>query len=325
MSIEHAQLIGTGVNPDEYHAQKSERGTIQFSLGSSQLRTFAQCPARWVAGYEPPDSEAKEYGSLLDCLALTPDQFGKRYAIEPGKYKNEKGEEKPWNNNANACKDWRELQVGREIIKAKQYGECQTAIKRMLSDEIIAAWFDASDRQVWLSAKWHDETTGLVVPLKCLLDFVPRKDSEFCKCAGDLKTTRNGSLLVWQRFCYQMGYHVQAAFNLDLLAAATKEDRNTFCFILQENFPPWQPAKRMLAEDFLTLGRASYQNSLANYCQCLKSGKWPDYDMHDESVQGWSVVRPEPFMAEREAFAPHFSFTEPEEAPAEQIEDDVVP
>lgn len=320
MSIQNAKIVEMGANPEKYHAQKAERGTPDFALSPSQIRNFAQCPSRYRLGYDSPDSDAKQWGSLLDCLLLTPKQFDERYAIEPTKYKNGLGEVKPWNNNATLCRDWKADQGTREIIKSKEYFTVQTAVKRLLEDEIIAAWCACSDTQVWIAAEWHDEETRQIVPLKCLLDFVPRTDTEFCKCAGDLKTTRNGSLMAWQRFCYQMGYHIQAAFNLDMLAAATGEDRNTFCFILQENFAPWQPAKRMLSEDFLVLGRADYQRTLANYCQCLKSDKWPDYDEHDESVQGWSVVRPEPFMASREQFAPHFNFGSeaPETAPEEQ-------
>lgn len=177
---------------------------------------------------------------------------------------------------------------------------------------MIAAFHKDSDTQVWLAGEWHDEPTGLVVPVRGLVDIAPRAESEFALCLADLKTTRSAAVLPWQRWCYQARYHWQAALYIALWNAATGEERNTFCFIVQENFAPWQTGKRMLSQDFLTLGTAEYRAALANYCQCLKHDRWPGYDDTDEAIQSWSLVQPEPFMAERAQFAPKYDFDEPE-------------
>jgi hypothetical protein len=296
-------------------------------MSSSALREFARCPSRWVGGYEPPDSEAKQYGSLLDCLALTPDQFDDRYAVRPATYPDSKtGEPKPWNANSNWCKAWIEEQEGAEIVSPGELDEAQLAVKRLRSDEIIASFLDDSDKQVWVAGLWKDEATGIIVPVKCLIDLVPRADTVFAKCLGDLKTTRNAALMPWQRWCYSAGYHIQAAFNNALYCAATGEDRTDFCFIVQENYPPFQTGKRLLSQDFMALGLAAVSRALADYCQCLKAGKWPGYDDTDEAVQSWSVVAPEPWMASHEQFAPHLNFgeTEPGTAAAPSA-DDLIP
>lgn len=319
-----------GANSDEYHAHTAERGTPEFVISSSALREFANCPARWQAGYEAPDSKAKHNGSLLDCLLLTPDQLHQRYALRPDTYTNDDEEVKKWNANSNVCKRWLADHEDKEIVTQAHLDECAEAIKRLKEDETVAAWFDACDKQVWLTANWEDEKTGLIVPCKALVDFRPRLDTEFRKCLGDLKTTRNAAILAWQRWCFSAGYHVQAAFYADLYAAAhPEEDRNTWVFIIQENYKPWQPGKRMLSQDFLDIGRATYRQMLANYCSCLKSGRWPSYDETDEALAGgWTLVQAEPWMQERAMFAPRYNFaSEEEEAETEEPahQDDIMP
>ncbi len=320
--IANAVIAGVGVDSRAYLNQTELRGSVDYPVSSSLLREFSRCPARWVAGYQSPESKSMDWGSLLDTRLLTPEQFNDRYAVKPVTYTRGKSE-KPWRANAKECRDWLKAHLDKSVVSSQELKECDEAVKRFTSDDVISAFLDASDKQVELRGEWHDEKTGIVIPLKALVDLVPRKDTEFMKCLGDLKSSRNASLLAWQRWCFQAGYHIQASFNTDLYVAATGEDRNTFCFVVQENFPPWQTAKRMLSQDFLELGRAEYTRLLGNYCLCLKHNKWPDYDDNDESVQGWSIVAPEPFMAERAAFAPKYQF-EPansDEPPEEESED----
>lgn len=317
MSFTSARIVGKSVDPVEYLSipDVTERGHADYPMSSTTLRNFGSCPSRFRSGYIPPDSKAKGFGRLLDCMDLTADQFTKRYAIQPLEYVNEDGDKKKWNNNAQVCREWKQLRVaeGKEVVTMTDVKACEAAVARLRSDDILNAFLLSSDCQVWVQGDWQDEATGLSVPCRCLIDCVPRLDTEFAKALGDLKTTRNGSLMVFQRWCFQAGYHVQAAFDMDLYVAATGEDRVSWCWLVQENFEPWETARRLCSQDLLTLGRATYQRLLANYCQCLKSGKWPSYDDHDEAAQGWSIVEPEPFMAEKEAFAPHFQFEEPEE------------
>lgn len=294
----NASIVSKGTNPTEYHRRLAVRGAADFAVSSSSLREFARCPSRWIAGYESPESEAKEFGSLLDCLLLTPTQFKERYAVQPAQYKAKDGEMKDWRNDLRiqAVADWHEQNKGKDVIKLSSVDEAKAAMDRMRKDEVITAWLEASESQVWIKATWKDEHTGLSIPCQCLIDTLPRSDTEFGGCAGDLKTSRCGLPQVFQRQCYQLGWHVQAAFDLDMLVAATGEDRNTWCFIGVENFTPWEPFKRMLSQDFLAIGQQTYKSALARYCQCLKAGKWPGYDDHKDAIQGWSLTDCEPWM-----------------------------
>lgn len=327
--IKNAKIIETNADPKAYHdyLSRHKRGDANFVMSSSALRAFAQCPLRWFNGYEPKSSEAKEYGSLLDTIVLQPHLFKNRYAIRPLTYTNEKREVKEWNGNSNVCKKWLKDHEHLEITTEDDVKEAMAAKKMLESDEVIANFLESSDRAVWLTAEWHDEKTKLVIPVKALLDLVPRLDTEFAKSIGDLKSSRNAAIIPWTRWCYQAGYHIQAALYWDIMVKAQPErDLNNFCFILSENYPPYQSGKRLLAGDFVELGRSTYRKLLAGYSACLASGKWPGYDDHDETAQGWSIIAPFPYMESDVMFAPKFDFDTEEEPPsAEEPNPDLIP
>lgn len=285
------------MNSEKYHTQTAARGTPEFFISPSSLKTFAECPARWKAGYAPPESDAKDWGSLLDCALLTPNDMGKRFACKPKTYpadgkKGEPPTEKPFNANSTWCKEWMAKQGDLQIVSHSELDAVENAVKRLLADETIATYHAASEKQVHVAGEWLDKNTGLIIPVQCLIDFVPRKDSEFQKSLGDLKSTRNAGQHAFGRWCYTAGYHIQAAFDLALFTAATGEDRTDWIFIVQENYAPFETGRRLLSQDFLDIGRQTFQHALGRYARCLKTGDWVGYDPAEE----FSLVAPEPWM-----------------------------
>lgn len=296
--INNAKIVGVGVNPEQYHAARQDpRGSREWVMSPSQLKEFGACPRRWRDGYEPPDSKAKDWGSLLDCMILTPNQVAERYACTPETYERD-GVAKTWRNDTRIPEvaAWIAENEGKNIVSKEVMDNALAAVDRMNKDEILTAWRDACDTQVWVSAEWHDPQSKLVVPVRALLDYVAREDTEFQDCAGDLKCVRCANLRPFTRQVFQMGWHIQAAFCLDLLSAAEGRERSSWCWVIQESFPPFQTGRRLLSQKFLTLGRATYQRLLGTYCNCLMSGRWPDYDDMGTSIQGWSVVDSEEWM-----------------------------
>jgi len=302
MSFTNAKIKAKNANPADYLNRTVERGSPKFEASSGMLKSFMVCPRRWLNGYESPDSESKRFGSLLDCRLLTPESFEARFAIKPATYPAEPAKrggevtQKPFNSNSTWCREWIEQQGNKEIVSTAEIAEIDTARKRMLDDEIIKAFVEESDKQVWVTAEWQDEDSGLTIPVKILIDLAPKVDGEFGKCLGDLKAIRSAALIPFQRQVYQLGWHLQAAFYQDIYVAATGEDRNTHCLLGVENYAPFEPFKRMLSQDFLQIGRQTYQHALKRYARCLKTGIWPGYDDHAEAIQGWSLCSPESFM-----------------------------
>jgi hypothetical protein len=283
---------------------------------------------KWHDGFREDESDSKEYGSLIDCLALCPEQFKDRYAIRPDTYIDEKQVQKDWHHASKTCKKWIADHKGFEIVSDSEFKSAKTAVDRLFRDKIIAEFVEASDRQVWVAAEWFDEVTKFSVPIKCMIDLLPRSDSAFYKSVGDMKTAQNASAQTWSRTVFKWQYHWQAAFNFDMVRAALpSEDRCNFCHIVQESSPPYQTGRRIISDDFLVLGRAEYSRALGNYCWCVKNNKWPDYDDNDESSQGWSITAPEPFMEGAALFGVRFKdqIQDEDAAPAQDPLGDVTP
>jgi len=355
--FQNAKIIGKSVKQSEYQPQKFGRGERGFEMSSSALRMFDFCPSKWIHGFDPPPSYSLEYGSLLDCVVLTPEQMADRYAIQPETYETTGMEcpncksvtdskkcskckcdrvemkiTKKWSGQSTTCAEWLAAQTaaGKEVCSAQELADAQAAAKRLFDDPIIGDYIRESDKQVWIAAEWHDGPTGLVVPVKCLVDLLPRHDSEFFDGAGDLKSTKCAKKLAWERFADNVGYNIQGAWNIDLVQAALpKEQRRKFAFILSENHHPWEPSREMMEDDneageggLMANSRAKYRRIMANYCQCLKHGKWPGYaDTDEASEDGWNVWQQDPWSAQRDMFAPRFSFGEAETAPEETPEE----
>lgn len=284
----NGKIVGANIAPDSYRTQLVERGDPKFVMGSHALAEFARCPHRWFAGYESDDTKQTEWGSLVDCLALTPQRFAEDFAVAPETYPDAKTKEpKPWNWNANFCKEWREDHKGKQIIKSETYQQAQNAVKILYGKPETREVLECSERQVMAIAEYADPDTGVVIPCKILIDLLPMLGTPLWQsCLGDLKTAN--SVLGWPRKVWDMNYHLQAAFYLDVYAAASGEPRTEFVHVIQESFPPWEPARKVLSAEFIEIGRWKYQSALREYAKCLKIGEWPGY-------RG-EITEPEPWM-----------------------------
>lgn len=281
-----------GANQKRGTAEQPKRGDKSFVMSRTELVRFCldkeACPAKWIAGEaEQKESKTMDFGSLIDCLATTPDKLWSKFAITPKEYpatakkKGEPSEMKPWNNNATYCKEWNEIAEceGKTVISQRMFDEAQLAMNQLKSNDAIAELLDVSERQVLVGADWKDEG-GLIVPFAGLIDLVPPSGhATWGKTIADIKTARNGNPAQWARVCDDSGYDVQAALYLDLYCAATGEDRTDFVHVVQENTFPFHVVSPppLLSTEFLDWGRSKYRRALKLYCQCLATGIWPSY------------------------------------------------
>jgi hypothetical protein len=144
--------------------------------------------------------------------------------------------------------------------------------------------------------EYHDEETGIMVPLKSLIDIVPSASSDNAKALADLKTCVSASPPAWTKAVSDHDYDAQSALYLDLFNAATGQERVEFLHVLQESYAPWQPGKRMLSAEFIELGRVKYLDALKRYCQCLAANSWPGYETGKMVLNGWQLTEPLAYM-----------------------------
>jgi|SRR6185369_1190737 len=290
----NAHIIGS-VRPADYCKAPNPRGHKEFVMSRGELMEFNRCPHRWLRGYQSDETKSTEWGTLMDCLVLTPGQFDKEFAVAPQTYENSKGEEKTWNWNANTCKEWRDEHQGLTIIKTDWLEQANQAKRVLAEDPQIVALLMCSKTQVMGVAEYHDKETGITVPVKILVDIAPEIGSSYQNSLADLKTCATASLRAWTRAVFDHGYHVQAAFYLDVWKAATGQDRVDFLHVLQESFPPYEVGKRLLSQEYIELGRLTYTAAMQRYCRCLADNDWPGYDSK-AIFNGWNLVDVESWM-----------------------------
>lgn len=296
----NAKIFAVDADPAEYHADDGAVvGHADRIMSNSQAKAVLACPSKYRSGeVDNEDTDSTEWGTWLDCCVLAQAHMKDRMAVKPETYPDSNtGEPKPWNGNSNHCKAWLENHQDKIVLKREQLDEVGKAATRLLSDDRLFDILKCSQKQVWLRGEYHDKATGLIIPVKALVDLVPDgTHKKYGRCLADLKTTRSASPRAFARQIFSMGWHFQAAWYLDLWNAATGEARNEWRFVLSENTPPYQPGRRLLSEEYLNLGRQQYKVGLALYCQCLAKNTWPSYDDGDGTMDGWTISEPEPWM-----------------------------
>jgi len=291
--IRNAKVIGSDTDPLTYHHQPGKRGERSFVMSRSELLEFAKCPMKWMyGGNEDEEIDSTTFGTLVDILLTQPGRFEDAIAVKPDTYASDEGE-KPWNGNSKVCKAWLKEHEKCLVVSRKEHSDAGLAVARLQSDPAISGFLKGCQCAVMVTADYHDADTGLIVPLKCLIDIVPQHE----KSLADLKTTRNAGHRKWQRDVFDNGYACQAALYLDCYVAATGEDRVDFRHVLVENVFPFQVGRRILTEDFLNVGRAQYLSALRLYAKCVNEQQFPGYDDNrTDGYNGWTFVHPEPYM-----------------------------
>lgn len=340
--ITNARIVGTNVASTTYHGKpKARRGSVDYVVSSSSLRSvFSDCPSKWVtpykrldgseAWYEQEETDATAWGNLLDTAVLTPEMLTERYVIVP-----DDAPKRPTKAQLNAkknspesaaaiawWKDFDKANVGKIHVSKQDAWDVSGAAVRLLNYPGVGDYIKSCDKQVEIRAEWHDPDTGLIIPLCCLIDLVPNEDSDlaiadpvFLQSLADLKSTRSAKPASWDRWCDTAGYAIQAAWNTDMLVAATGRHISSFNFFLSESHAPWQPDKVLITNDPIEKsgdvdsGRAQYRQMMADYCKCLKTGFWPGYSDTDEACEGgWRAKQPNPWKENERAFAPHYAW-----------------
>jgi hypothetical protein len=288
--ILNSKIVATGVDYDTYAKQTVDRGHPEFSMSRGEIMSFAENPKRWLDGYQDNEAtDSKDWGQLIECMVGLSGRFDDLYAIAPAEYEDEKGKKKPWNWNANFCKAWRDDQGGREVIKAEHFGKAKDAVSALRQNADVMELFAHSKNQVMVCGEWRDEPTGIVVPLRCLIDLLPiNSHGRFGKWIADFKTTKNGNPDSWARVVDDFGYDIQASLSTDLYVSATKEDRVEWVHVVQENVKPYHVVTPLpaLTVEFVTYGREKFRAALRLYAQCLATGKWPSFPTRNRLVFG---------------------------------------
>jgi hypothetical protein len=259
---------------DEYHASEG--------ISKSGLDLIAKSPLHYWAKYIDPQREPRDptpsmrLGTAIHAAVLEPDRFAVEYRVAPDVDRRTKEGKAAFETFQQICAESKATP-----ISASDFEICKAVSRQVRSHPTAQMLFDTGAAEQ--SAYWIDDETGVLC--KCRPDWLTRQ------VVVDLKSTTDASPQAFQRSAYAYRYHVQAAWYLDGLAAATGKRRDVFVFAAFEKDPPFACAFYYADESMIAAGRAEYRALLRQYAECLQTGKWQGYpiELQALTLPGWAV------------------------------------
>jgi hypothetical protein len=271
------QIIHRYPKPEYYAPHTGDLKTMRVS--KSMLTDFMPNPAAWLLKPKKDYTKAMRFGNLVDCMALTPDEFENEYTILPRFYPckptpKDPRTEKPWNANATYCKELEEdiEAAGKQAVKEDAFLEAKQAVANLKAFRPYAELIDGAHTQSAMFGDLIDE--GIATPAKSLLDILPMHPN-WLRVIADMKTTAEMSDQHFARTVNKFGYHRQAAIYLDLHNAITGENRDTFYIVWVHSKAPFEVAMRPISASAIAEGRRWYKSALRLWNQCITTGVFP--------------------------------------------------
>lgn len=259
---------------DDYHGQCC----VGPSVSSSGLRKIFDpnsSPAHfWDESSLNPDhvevqqSEAMILGRAAHHAILEEPDFDKFFIQRPATYEDDKGNEKPWNSNANVCKAWLKKQAtnGLTVLTEPQVEKIIGMKRAILAHDHAPSLLRG---HIELSFIWQDDETGIW--LKSRPDAVPAYDAT----GTDLKCVSSVSDQFISNALRDRGYVQQAALVGEAFKQLLGVDLETFAFIFVEQDRPHCVRMESVAAEDYDRGWHGNRAALRLIRKCLDTGHWP--------------------------------------------------
>lgn len=246
----------------EYHS-KTEY------VSKSLLDLIHKSPAHYKAyvdGEKKQPTPAMIFGSLVHSVVFNQNDW----AVMPKFDKRVKGMKE-------AEEQWIQENADKELIVTADQVEQAIKIRdAVLSHPKAAALLSEGLAEVSMFKEMHG------VKCKCRVDFHNTKYNVLV----DLKTTTNSSPEEFAKSVYNLRYHVQDAFYMDMTGA------KKFFFIAVEKEPPYNVEVYELDEEARELGRSEYLKDIETYKKCIETNNFHGYteeqEIHILSLPKWA-------------------------------------
>jgi len=252
------------VTPKEYHSRLTcNRANIHAADSFLSKSVIYELDSRslWKWRFHPRKMEptaAMQWGSLVDCLATTPELLAESVAVSP--YDSYRTKE---------AREWRDAQFAAKLILAtKDDIELAKQAAKMLTETCKASAdiFAKSKSQVIIAGRVLD------VKVKGLVDLAPEGEDFL----ADLKTVSDFSTEGFAKAVSNFGYHVQAGIYLNLWNAMFPDDQRTrFKFVWQESEAPFETCVTELSPPDIEAGWLYASTLIQRLIDATAADKWP--------------------------------------------------
>jgi hypothetical protein len=207
-------------------------------------------------------------GRLLHSLVFEPRWAESHYIIRPDTYTTDKGEEKSWNNNATACREWTQAQGDGQIVSSDVLDGFREQAR------VIRAHKDVKPL-VGLTGGKREHSVFADCPrfgaLKCRFDYIDADKG----VAVDLKTMRDVTDAGMSKAIAQYHYWVKAAFYIHVAKCAGIEIKEFWFIGVRLTDPIRINVKRLDAMD-ISAGSDEFARVIPEISAAQLSGNWPD-------------------------------------------------
>lgn len=226
------------------------------AVSSSTLKEIHKKTLFHALSVKKEMTDAMILGSAIHCAILDPERFTSDFVISP-KF------DKRTTVGKTAFNEFSRLAEGKTVID-EDMAEKVTGIKNSVMSHPLAREI-LSGGEAEYSYYATDIETGLKT--KC------RPDYHNGGSLIDLKTTMDASYEGFARQIGNMGYHIQAAFYLDVFNLSQETDYKEFYFVAVENVAPYAVAVYRLNPEQIEYGRMAYKQSIKKLAEYLKSAE----------------------------------------------------
>ena len=246
-------------------------------MSQSKLKRGRESMAHYKAAIESSSapSDSMRLGRLFHAGALEPLTVPMLYCVMPS-FELDEGNRTASGSvpkNPKATKYYREhvdlfVEMNRykEVVTRDEYARLLGVVEA-ISRDAAARKYMQRGAESEVSFVWEDQSTGVLC-----------KGRADCLDIGrglcvDLKKHDSGR--DFSNAIYRYGYHIQAAWYLDGLAALTGRDKWEYCIIAHTSEPPYICQAAPLDAAAVQVGRREYRTLLKQIQESESSGIWP--------------------------------------------------
>lgn len=264
-------------------------------VNQSGLRLFdydlGGCPALYRHHVLHPDIETKskalEVGRRYHHFVLEPDTFDQFYVVRTTLLEEQLFEEakrdpkckaKGFSTSLKVYHEWKAAREaeGKEVIRRDEaYALQEMRAALLLNNEVMDELGACKPEQLEVSAfagfTFHrGPHEGRKMQIKARFDLNPDSDALI-----DLKSARAVHQRPFARQAYELGYHIQGAFYLDV-ANASDLHKKRFGFLAQEKEPPYLSCIHWI-NNWLGAGRIRYNVLMGDLATAIVRNEWPGH------------------------------------------------
>lgn len=225
------------------------------ALGSSLLKKIHSKTLLHALTVKQEETDSMILGSAIHCAILEPERFTSDFVVCP----------KVDRRTAAGKATYAEFEAAagdKTVLTADQMEIVEGMKASIMSHPVASMMLNGGEAEY--SYYHKDVTTGL--ELKC------RPDYHNGGALIDLKTTMDASYEGFAKQMGNLGYHLQAAYYLDVFNGSQGTNYDEFFFVAIENKAPYAIAVYRLDSAQIEHGRIAYQRALSEYAGFLNSG-----------------------------------------------------